>query len=254
MSEQRREVTGQNCRRCGKPLPVGAKLCTGCGTYVKSGVNAKTVERAKGVGKFGFAMVVGVIAALICGVVWAAIAAGLRAEIGYVAWGVGALTGLVVISCTQERGVKIAIAASLLAVLGIVTGKLLTAAWVVPSVDTAVRKLADNDDVVAELLARRLARKPDADPDVKAYVESGGVEVRSKEVVGKWLELKKGAYERLSRIGRPEREGIVRPLVEKELPKVSYSKHLKSQISPFDALWLILAVVTATKMGLGVNG
>jgi hypothetical protein len=66
----------------------------------------------------------GLIAAVIGGVVWGAIAIWTGYEIGYVAWGVGLLCGLGVVMLSQgKRGMPLQVIAVAASVLGIVIGK-----------------------------------------------------------------------------------------------------------------------------------
>lgn len=254
MSEQMSEVTSENCRRCGKPLPAGAKLCTGCGTYVKSGVNAKTVARAKGAGKLGLAMIVGATAAVIGGVIWAGIAVGINMEIGYVAWGIGGLTGFAVIACTQERSARVAMAAAGLAVLGILIGKCLTIAWVLPSVDKLTNEIASNDTYVAAAIVDGMVKRGEADADVTAYWKTDDDEPPTEAVGKKVRELMDQAAKQVSKMSRAEKRAVAKAAAKKALTETSYVDNLKAQLSPWDALWLFLAVGTAWKMGAGQEG
>jgi hypothetical protein len=72
----------------------------------------------------------GVIAAVVSGVVWAAIAIWTGYEVGYVAWGVGLLCGLgVVLFARGKKGMPLQIVAVVTSVLGIVIGKYGTAQY-----------------------------------------------------------------------------------------------------------------------------
>ena len=251
MSEQRPDVTNQNCRRCGKPLAEDAKLCTRCGTYIKSGVNAKTIARAKGLGKFGFAMIVGGVAALIGGLVWAGVAAGLNMEIGYVAWGIGGLTGLAVISCTEERSARVACAAAGFAVMGILIGKCLSIAWVMPSAEKIATEVAGNDILIAAVILDQMVAKGETDADVRAYWQSDDDDAPSAAVDKKVSKLLAEALERAAKMSPAEKEALGRWAAKKAIAETSYLDNLETQLSPWDALWLFLAVGTAWKMGAG---
>ncbi len=71
-----------------------------------------------------FAILGGLIAAVIGGGIWGAIAIWTGYEIGYVAWGVGLLCGLGVVMLSQgKRGMPLQMIAVVTSVLGIVIGK-----------------------------------------------------------------------------------------------------------------------------------
>lgn len=120
------------CPKCGAGLQSkNAIICTECGTNVKLGVNVKTLKTAKAAGKFGIAIGVGAAAALISGGIWAAIAVSLKMEIGWIACLIGLLTGLAVCLVTPERSARMGAAAVALACVGLLTGKLLTAEYLI---------------------------------------------------------------------------------------------------------------------------
>ena len=254
MSEQRTDVPGDICRRCGAPLTAGAKLCTKCGTYVKSGLNAKTVARAKGAGKLGLALTAGAVTAIICGVVWAAVAVALSLELGFLAWGIGGLTGLVMISCTQARGPNIATAAAGFAVLGILIGKLLIVAWVTPSAGEIAAEVARNDLIMSGLLLMHMAERGELDADLTAYLESDDGTPPSKEVGEKFERAQKDAVQRVSRMSREQKEEQALPAAKAGRAEISYTDNLKHAFSPFDLLWGFLAIGTALKIGSGGEG
>ncbi len=89
------------CPLCGKPLEAGAVLCTGCGYDARTGrrlssakVSVPVAARfAKLAGTFLFGCVLSAIGAGIGAILWVVIAAVTMCEIGWIAWGLGALAG-----------------------------------------------------------------------------------------------------------------------------------------------------------------
>ena len=77
-----------------------------------------------------FAVLGGLIAAVISGAAWGGIAIWTGLEIGYVAWGVGLLCGVGVLTAAQgKRGMPLQIIAVVTGVLGIVIGKYISFAY-----------------------------------------------------------------------------------------------------------------------------
>ncbi|MDD5597806.1 MAG: hypothetical protein PHV82_07665 [Victivallaceae bacterium] len=120
------------CPKCRAKLQSDkAVICTECGEHVKLGMNIKTLKTAKAAGKFSLAVGVGAAAALLSGVIWAAIAVWLKMEIGWIACLVGLLTGLAVRLVTPEHSARMGAAAVALACAGLLAGKLLDAEYLI---------------------------------------------------------------------------------------------------------------------------
>ena len=118
------------CPKCGAELQsASAVICTQCGQNLKLGMNVNTIKNAKVAGKLGVAIGTGAAAALLSGGIWAAIAVWTRLEIGWIACLVGGITGAAVCLVTPERSERIGLVAVLLACVGLVAGKMLTAEY-----------------------------------------------------------------------------------------------------------------------------
>jgi hypothetical protein len=130
--ESSADPSAGDCPKCGSPLQSAtAVICTQCGHNLKAGMNVNTLKKAKTAGKLGFAIGAGVGAALLSGVIWAAIAVWLKLEIGYIACLIGFITGAVVCLVTPERSARIGALAVLLACVGMLCGKMLTAEYLI---------------------------------------------------------------------------------------------------------------------------
>ena len=132
VEESAQEKTGDACPNCGTTLQSAtAIICTECGHNVKMGMNANTVKKAKTAGKLGLAIGIGAGAALLSGGIWAGIAIYFKIEIGWIACLVGLITGAAVCMVTQERSERIGALAVALACIGLLTGKMLSAEYLV---------------------------------------------------------------------------------------------------------------------------
>jgi hypothetical protein len=81
------------------------------------------------------AILAGLVAAIVGGVVWGLIVKWTDYEVGFVAWGIGFLVGLAVVTATRgARGPVFQVVAILCALLGIVVGKYLSFVWVLQEV------------------------------------------------------------------------------------------------------------------------
>jgi hypothetical protein len=75
------------------------------------------------------ALLAGVIFVILGGMVWGLIAKYADMELGLVAWGIGVLAGLGIYLFTASRGILLGIAAALIALFGILSGKYFVAKW-----------------------------------------------------------------------------------------------------------------------------
>jgi hypothetical protein len=81
------------------------------------------------------AIVAGLAAAVAGGVVWGLIVKWSDYEVGFVAWGIGFLTGMAVLTFTGgRRGIPLQAIAIVCALLGILIGKYLSYAWVLQEI------------------------------------------------------------------------------------------------------------------------
>jgi hypothetical protein len=81
------------------------------------------------------AVAAGLVAAIVGGVVWGLIVKWTDYEVGFVAWGIGFLVGLAVVTAARgARGLLLQVVAVLCAFVGILVGKYLSFAWVLQEV------------------------------------------------------------------------------------------------------------------------
>lgn len=92
------------------------------------------------------ALLAGLVAAVVGGVVWGLIVKWTDYEVGFVAWGIGFLVGLAVVTAARARGLVFQIVAVLCALLGILIGKYLSFVW-------ALQELAEEDGVELPVLS-----------------------------------------------------------------------------------------------------
>jgi hypothetical protein len=91
------------------------------------------------------ALLAGIVAAVVGGVVWGLIVKWTDYEVGFVAWGIGFLVGLAVVTAARTRGLVFQVVAVLCALLGILIGKYLSFVWVLQNV--ADERLSENVDI-----------------------------------------------------------------------------------------------------------
>jgi|GEM_PF-6224071 len=239
------------CPKCKTPVKPDAVICVNCGHNLKLGMNVKTIAKAKVAGSFGLAIGVCAAAAIISGLVWAGIAIFLNMEIGWIAIGVGALTGFAATIFTEERSMRLGLAAALLAIVGLLCGKLITANYVFKrEIDKMLRKeqgplqgyvylqMVSNNEIQKDLLDWLDKNDPD---EVK-------IPDNLKDAYEKLI---KTLDSRAATLKQEEKDKVYNFLVNKELESYSYFYRIKVFLRAWDLLWFGLAILAAWKIGTG---
>jgi hypothetical protein len=230
----------QRCKKCGATMENESVLCVQCGHHSKAGMNIKNVVRAKKAGRVGIALVVSGIVAFVCAAAWAGIAVGLNMEIGYIAWGIGFLTGLPIILMTEERSARTGMAAAGMALAALLMGKLLIIQWgVVPD---AAQEIASSDETMVGPVIAMMAEKGEFNEAQLAVLDS---EEPTEAEIESILSL---ARTRLSAMPKEEKVALARKLAEAFVSEMSLFEKIQMQCSFFDILWILLAMGTAWKM------
>lgn len=252
-------VAQQRCPNCFVPIEDDAAvICINCGTNLQTGRNVKTeamVGAAARVGKtVGLAMAAGAVAAVVCGLVWGGIAVLTGYEFGYLAWGVGVLTGVVMTLVAPEKTTSLGMAAAGFAVLGIVIGKLLLFQW--GFVGEVIEKMAAEDTFIEALVTSDLIESEQVDPEyVTWYQESDEDEKVPQKLREAEKEFKAKLRKEISTLSKADRENMIEEsgIIEAILDNYPLSERLNDTLSPLDALWALLAVVSAFKIASGMS-
>lgn len=205
------------------------------------------------------ALVFGIAAGLVGAAVWTGIGFFSGYEIGFVAWGIGALVGAAVgLGAGAKAGVPTGVVAVVIAVVAVVAGK----AGVIGA-DLA-RYLGENpppavteenlisyvaDEVVDDRQAagQPVVWSPDVDPNT-AWVEADYPADVWAEAETRWAALsddEKAAYRTIAE----ERVAYTSEVIGQ-----AFGDALRASFSPFDLLWFGLAVVSAFKLGASSLG
>ncbi len=125
------------CPSCGQQRATGAVVCIACGYNSATGKKSRAASAKKAaaaasakrvfsaVGPFATGCIVASIGATVGAVIWAVIAVQSGYEIGYIAWGIGVLTGFGMLMGFGEADHRAGIVAALIAVVAIVGAKVM---------------------------------------------------------------------------------------------------------------------------------
>ena len=236
------------CPKCKAPVKPDAVICIGCGHNLKLGINVKTKAKVKKAGSFGLAVGVGAAASVISGLIWAGIAILLNLEIGWVAIGVGILTGFSAVMFTEERSARLGLAAAGLALCGLLIGKLITANYFFNrDIDGLVKS---DPEFVEDYLTWQAIESKDVPPDLAEWLKNNSPDENDiPEDMLKALTDKIKA--RIDAMKPDERENFKKEIVTSSLGSISYTSRVISMLSFWDILWFGLALSSAWKIGTG---
>lgn len=202
-------------------------------------------RRSRGV--IGPELLFGGATAMVCGAVWAIIAIWANAEIGWVAWGVGGVVGLVVVSTAKKASAANGVSAAGLAAVGLLLGKFLIVQWGAPA-GIASDVLANDEEfrkVVVWYSAKNGNIQGEAMPETPA-------EDAPDEQWDQWgREVAQLIEAKLPLLTTDEKGNIAHSYAKAVLASYSVQEKIRSQLSFFDLLWFGLAVFTAWKIGSG---
>lgn len=240
------------CPKCGANLATpDAVICIQCGHNLKLGVNAKTALKVKKAGSFGIAVLVGAIAAIISGAIWAAIAIFLNMEIGWIAILVGIITGAAVAMVTDERSPRVAFTAAGLAVLGLLIGKVGFIEYSLRSYN-GVQSL--DDVVISGMMVMEMNEKGEIDKEVvEWWNDSQEGDAPPANIKDKVMNAEKKIQARFAGLTKDDKKRLQKKAFDKISSSLSLVDKVKATLSFWDVLWFLLAVSTAWGIGNGTS-
>lgn len=183
------------------------------------------------------------VAALSGAAVWGLIVYFAKVEIGYLAWGIGALIGFAIVKA-GGHGTLLAVAGAALSVLSIGTGKHLAFKMLLDHEFTA--QVAKIDAGVYEAQVQDAAAwaalgEHPSDEQVKTFAEKHEFEFANA------TSFRREVGEQLTWIAteKPSLEQWRARLVADTAAGVSFVEYLKDDFHPYDVLFVVLGLVTA---------
>lgn len=186
----------------------------------------------------------GMIGALLGGGAWALIAGLTDREVGYVAWGVGLLTGFVMTRASEARGRGPAMAAAAFAAMGLLFGKVWLHQFVVrPTIEQSIVADTGAGAAAGAWRLRELSAFP---VDVQASVDSVAQGDTLSDAL--WLRMTGAGRQYMDSLPAAEREPIVREYAATLMAGIPFVIQMGWHFSAFDILWFFLALTTAWRM------
>jgi hypothetical protein len=245
-----RESRSDVCPKCKDPVKPGSVICINCGHNLKLGINVKTLATAKKAGSIGLAIGVAAAAAVLAGLIWAGIAIATSLEIAWVAVGVGALTGWAAILFTEERSARLGLAAAALAVCGLLVGKTVMANYFY---NQGFREMAADPAAIEEYLFWGAINQGEMDAELGAWLEENDPNENEipEALRAPLLEV---VRKDLAAMTPSAKDAVVNLMVDNAMGSVGYTERIADFMSPWDALWFLLAIISAWRIGTGAHG
>lgn len=195
-------------------------------------------------GRTPLALALGIAAAAAAGGLWAALVYVTNLEIGYAAVGVGFLVGLAMSRTTAQRTQQLAVAAALFALLGLAAGKAFIFA---ASAGPVAEELTADDQVMRSAVAWQMYGERTLDEQTLEAIDrtQAGIDTLSDAA---WESMLQQAESRLAGMTAEEKQEIAEATAKGIIQDIGIVGGIRAQLTPFDALWILLAVGTAYRM------
>ena len=195
-------------------------------------------------GRTPLALALGIAAAIAAGGLWAALVYVTSLEIGYAAVGVGFLVGIAMSRTTAQRTQQLAYAAALFSLLGLAAGKAFI--WVASAGPVAEELTADEQVMKSAVAWQMYGDRSLDEPTLEAIDRTqAGIDTLSDAA---WESMLAQAETKLAAMTAEEKQEIATATAKGIIRDIGIVGGIKAQLTPFDALWILLAVGTAYRM------
>ncbi len=190
------------------------------------------------------ALMAGAVAAVVGGVVWAALVAFAHLEVGYVAWGIGLFVGVAMAMVTQTRGRGMAMLAAGLAALGLVAGKAMIVQFATEP--ALVAEIEADQEWLAQAAAYELQANGGLPADVQQRYDALAEDDTIPDAL--WNGMLEAGGAHVASLQPEERSRIAADYASYLLSGFDFTTLLVMQMSLWDFLWFGLAIATAWKI------
>ncbi|HXF96407.1 MAG TPA: hypothetical protein VNI61_09935 [Gemmatimonadales bacterium] len=194
----------------------------------------------------GRALFGGAVAALVGALIWTAVVKLTNYEVGWVAWGIGALVGLTMAKMTPARSGTLGVYAALLAALGLATGKVMQ---LKATASSAHQEIVADQEALTHAFLLDMRTGESFSPEVNAELAQLGPRDTVPDLL--WGSMMAEARQRMDGAPPQERERVARAMVTQIVGGMSITEQFMATLSLFDALWFFLALGTAWKFMKG---
>ncbi len=206
--------------------------------------SSESVKPEPEIGNIPLAVGAGVLVAILGALLWGSVSGLLNTEAGIIALAIGLGVGYSVISIAKLPSNQLAITASLLAIGGILLGKIFAFYMVAP--ETIKDQWEKDPDTQTEFIARYLYVNELLTSDEKNVYEK--IVIRQEGPSEKDREFANAILMKAENMTSSEKEKALDFMVKKAVSSTSFTDMIKPQLRPIDILWVILAVASAWRI------
>ncbi len=190
------------------------------------------------------ALLGGVLAAILGGVAWAVVVITTGYELGWAAWAIGVLVGIVMARLTPARGPSLAALAASFAAAGLLTGKFFIVQY--GTERFAVQEIQADPSLMQQAALHDLDASGTMPEPIQQQLEAMADSDTLSDAL--WMEMLDASTAHAKQADPAERERIAAQYAQLVLGSVGLLEQLQMQLSAWDLLWLALAVTTAWRM------
>ncbi len=190
------------------------------------------------------ALLGGGLAAILGGVAWAVVVITTGYELGWAAWAIGVLVGIVMARLTPARGPSLAALAAIFAAAGLLTGKFFIVQYGTERL--AVQEIQADPSLMQQAALHDLDASGTMPQPIQQQLEAMADSDTLSDAL--WLEMLDAGTAHAEQADPAERERIAVQYAHLVLGGVGVLEQLQMQFSAWDLLWLALAVTTAWRM------
>ncbi len=275
------EESDFECVECGKPVSQADSLCDKCtikykGLAKKERSTQNKSETVAILGMYPFSVAASFAGAMLGAVIWAAISK-YGFEFGLVAWIVGILAGVGAIILTGERSMRLGATAAVMAVIGILAGKVIAVNWLADEIreistelnqelDTSdLTEYLQNDEEMFNIACMHLVDEGKLDEGFSEKLQESYAEGSNAEITDQIAEGQDKVLDYLDSLSPAEKEELVKTHISKitdmlantfasDLENQSIFDKIKNSTGYYDYFFFLLAIGSAFKIGSGLNG
>jgi hypothetical protein len=195
-------------------------------------------------GRGTLALAAGMVAAAVGGGIWAVVILLTKMEIGWVAWGIGALVGIAMSRVTRKRTQQLAYAAAGYAVFGLLIGKAFSLS---ASVGIIARQVEADTTVMTSAVAWQMYQARElSQPTLEAIDAAAGSGSELGDAIT--TDMHQQAAAKIAQMSLQQKHEAAVRATNASLKDAGLVEIIRSQLSFFDLLWVFLAVATAYRM------
>ncbi len=214
---------------------------------MRNELSGTVIRHPRHAGMAGLELIAGLAAAVVGGVIWAAIVFYTGYEVGYVAIGVGLLVGGAVAAVVKNPNVGHGVSAAGLVVIGLLLGKFLIVQW--GTQDFAIK----DPEIMLEASWYDMIVNDLVDEEAKAWYldDTATFEDASNDLTIKIEDTTEAAEQALVGMDEDQKKAIAKQYVDYRMGDVSLTDRIKEGLSPWDLLWFGIAIYFAFQVASG---